>query len=244
MPIYSYKCNKCRNALLTAAKVHGQAFDALPGVQGAGQATHSTAGIVFKGSGWYITNSKKVFVGDRASGKDKDSAESKPAETEKKALDGYRTNSTNRPSISKRQERQAPLSLFNGPTSEFKRLGGPSSQLKVARRADDFLMETVTYSPSFVMSSRHSSSRGCFESVGRSSATQPCQHLGTIAVKCVPYLGGLQPQADQTRRKLFDSELEIFLLHVRCECPKLISTFIIGFMLQDLIDSLGGGCQV
>ena len=42
------------------------------------------AGIVFKGSGWYITDSKKSSSATVTSGKDKDSAESKPAKTETK----------------------------------------------------------------------------------------------------------------------------------------------------------------
>jgi len=48
MPIYSYNVINAERAL-TGCKSSRTSFDALPGVQGAGQATHSTGGIVFKG---------------------------------------------------------------------------------------------------------------------------------------------------------------------------------------------------
>ena len=85
MPIYSYKCDKCGTRFERLQKFTDKPLTRCPECKGQVRRLIQPAGIVFKGSGWYITDSKKSSSASVPSGKDKDSAQSKPAETEKKA---------------------------------------------------------------------------------------------------------------------------------------------------------------
>jgi len=85
MPIYSYKCDKCGTRFERLQKFTDKPLTRCPECKGQVRRLIQPAGIVFKGSGWYITDSKKSSSAAVPSGKDKDSAEGKPAETEKKA---------------------------------------------------------------------------------------------------------------------------------------------------------------
>ena len=85
MPIYSYKCDKCGTRFERLQKFTDKPLTRCPECKGQVRRLIQPAGIVFKGSGWYITDSKKSSSAAVPSGKDKDSTESKPAETEKKA---------------------------------------------------------------------------------------------------------------------------------------------------------------
>ncbi len=85
MPIYSYKCDKCGTRFERLQKFTDKPLTRCPECKGQVRRLIQPAGIVFKGSGWYITDSKKSSSATVPSGKGKDSAESKPAETEKKA---------------------------------------------------------------------------------------------------------------------------------------------------------------
>jgi putative FmdB family regulatory protein len=88
MPIYSYKCDKCGARFDRMQKFTDKPLTRCPECRGPVKRLIQPAGIVFKGSGWYITDSKKSSSATVASGKDKkdsteSAAESKPAEKEK-----------------------------------------------------------------------------------------------------------------------------------------------------------------
>jgi putative FmdB family regulatory protein len=87
MPIYSYKCDKCGARFDRMQKFTDKPLTRCPECRGPVKRLIQPAGIVFKGSGWYITDSKKSSSATVASGKDKkdstESKESKPAEKEK-----------------------------------------------------------------------------------------------------------------------------------------------------------------
>jgi putative FmdB family regulatory protein len=87
MPIYSYKCDKCGTRFDRMQKFTDKPLTRCPECKGQVRRLIQPAGIVFKGSGWYITDSKKSSSATVPGGKDKDGAESKPAETGKKASD-------------------------------------------------------------------------------------------------------------------------------------------------------------
>ena len=78
MPLYEYKCGSC--GVVTEVR-HG--FDesvSEPCARCGGQLTRlfNPAGIVFKGSGFYVTDSRKAAGAGKASGESKSGGESKP----------------------------------------------------------------------------------------------------------------------------------------------------------------------
>jgi putative FmdB family regulatory protein len=87
MPIYSYKCNNCGMRFDRMQKFTDKPLTRCPECRGPVKRLIQPAGIVFKGSGWYITDSKKSSSATVTSGKDKskDSSESKSAETKSSA---------------------------------------------------------------------------------------------------------------------------------------------------------------
>jgi putative FmdB family regulatory protein len=85
MPIYSYQCDKCGTRFDRLQKFTDKPLTRCPECRGPVRRLIQPAGIVFKGSGWYITDSKKSSSATVPSGKDKskESTESKSAETDK-----------------------------------------------------------------------------------------------------------------------------------------------------------------
>jgi len=59
MPIYSYKCDKCGTRFERLQKFTDKPLTRCPECQGPVKRLFQPPGIVFKGSGWYITDSKK-----------------------------------------------------------------------------------------------------------------------------------------------------------------------------------------
>lgn len=82
MPIYSYKCDKCGARFDRMQKFTDKPLTRCPECHGPVKRLIQPAGIVFKGSGWYITDSKSSSSATVANSKDKgkESTESKSAE--------------------------------------------------------------------------------------------------------------------------------------------------------------------
>ena len=89
MPIYSYRCDRCGASFDRMQKFTDKPLTRCPECHGPAKRLIQPAGIVFKGSGWYITDSKKSSSATVASGKDKskDGSENKSAETKSSADD-------------------------------------------------------------------------------------------------------------------------------------------------------------
>ena len=78
MPIYEYRCNKCGHKFDIMQKVNDPPITTCPECSGPTSKIISPSGLMFKGSGWYVTD---------YSSKGKNSAEAKPEKdkgTEKK----------------------------------------------------------------------------------------------------------------------------------------------------------------
>jgi len=84
MPIYSYKCENCGTRFERMQKFTDKPLTRCPECRGQVRRLIQPAGIVFKGSGWYITDSKSSSSATVTSSKDKDkaSSESKKSSTE------------------------------------------------------------------------------------------------------------------------------------------------------------------
>ena len=58
MPIYEYECNQCGARFEQKQKFTDPPVDVCPECQGAVRRLIHPVGIVFKGSGWYVTDSR------------------------------------------------------------------------------------------------------------------------------------------------------------------------------------------
>lgn len=83
MPIYEYKCSKCGHRIEIIQKMSDQPVTVCEKCNGAMSKVISPAGLVFKGSGWYITDysSKGKSQAEPSKAvKTQDKKEEKPAE--------------------------------------------------------------------------------------------------------------------------------------------------------------------
>ncbi|MFI9329623.1 FmdB family zinc ribbon protein [Kitasatospora sp. NPDC052868] len=58
MPTYQYQCTECGNGLEAVQKFTDEALTTCPGCQGRLRKVFSAVGVVFKGSGFYRTDSR------------------------------------------------------------------------------------------------------------------------------------------------------------------------------------------
>lgn len=80
MPTYQYRCTECGEELEVVQKFSDDALTVCPACQGALRKVFSPVGIVFKGSGFYRTDSRNGS-GDGAKKKDKEAAGAKSADS-------------------------------------------------------------------------------------------------------------------------------------------------------------------
>jgi putative FmdB family regulatory protein len=75
MPIYDYRCDHCGHVFSAVQSFNDQALDKCPSCGKKPRRLLSMPAIVFKGSGWYKTDSRPAekSSGDGASGTDKKS---------------------------------------------------------------------------------------------------------------------------------------------------------------------------
>jgi putative FmdB family regulatory protein len=89
MPIYAYQCEKCGLRFERMQKFSDKPLTHCPECRGKVRRLIQPAGIVFKGSGWYITDSKRsssATVTSTSKDSKSDSDDSKtPAKTPKPA---------------------------------------------------------------------------------------------------------------------------------------------------------------
>jgi len=66
MPMYTYQCDKCRVRFDRLQSFSAKPLSRCPECHGSARRLLQPAGIVFKGSGWYITDSKKKPASDKS----------------------------------------------------------------------------------------------------------------------------------------------------------------------------------
>ncbi|MDH6706310.1 putative FmdB family regulatory protein [Kitasatospora sp. MAA19] len=82
MPTYQYQCTECGNGLEAVQKFTDEALTTCPDCQGRLRKVFSAVGVVFKGSGFYRTDSRSSSsstVGTGTSGGATSSSSSTPA---------------------------------------------------------------------------------------------------------------------------------------------------------------------
>ena len=79
MPTYQYRCTACGEELEAVQKFTDPALTECPACEGALRKVCSAVGVVFKGSGFYATDSRKASGSNAGSGKDKVSSTTAPS---------------------------------------------------------------------------------------------------------------------------------------------------------------------
>ncbi len=79
MPTYQYRCTACGDELEVVQKFSDPALSTCPSCAGDLRKVYNAVGVLFKGSGFYATDSRK------STSASKPAKESKPAETTTKA---------------------------------------------------------------------------------------------------------------------------------------------------------------
>lgn len=82
MPTYAYRCESCGVEFERYQKFTDKPLNRCPECKGKVRRVPQASGIVFKGSGWYVTDSKSSSSTLSKTGKKSETpAEAKPAET-------------------------------------------------------------------------------------------------------------------------------------------------------------------
>ena len=88
MPTYSYRCTACGHAFEQFQRFSDDPLTVCPSCEGLIKRVLHPVGVVFKGTGWYITDSRKSTTSENG-GSEKseksDGEEAKPSETAKKS---------------------------------------------------------------------------------------------------------------------------------------------------------------
>lgn len=85
MPTYSYRCNTCGHQFDQVQRFSEDPLTDCPDCEGSVRRVIQPVGVVFKGSGWYINDSRKSPESDAATAKPKEKDKTKPSETAKTA---------------------------------------------------------------------------------------------------------------------------------------------------------------
>ena len=99
MPTYQYTCTECGEPLETVQKFSDEPLTVCPACGGRLRKVFSPVGIVFKGSGFYRTDSRKSAMAAAPATKDKDKS---PAESSSSTSDSGSSNGTaDKPAVKK-----------------------------------------------------------------------------------------------------------------------------------------------
>ena len=103
MPTYQYTCTECGEPLETVQKFSDEPLTVCPACGGRLRKVFSPVGIVFKGSGFYRTDSRKSAAAAAPATKDKDKDKS-PAESSSSTSDSGSSNGTADKAAAKKTE--------------------------------------------------------------------------------------------------------------------------------------------
>lgn len=86
MPIYAYRCNDCEYEFEVRQRMADDPLEACPECEGEVRRVVNSVGVVFKGSGFYITDNRSGRSGtSSSSAATTDSSSDKPAKKESKS---------------------------------------------------------------------------------------------------------------------------------------------------------------
>jgi putative FmdB family regulatory protein len=74
MPIYEYVCDDCGFGFERLQSFHDEPLNTCPECGGSVRRVITSVGVIFKGSGWYITDSRRQIAASSAKPSDKGAA--------------------------------------------------------------------------------------------------------------------------------------------------------------------------
>jgi putative FmdB family regulatory protein len=98
VPTYQYSCTECGEPLETVQKFSDEPLTVCPACGGRLRKVFSPVGIVFKGSGFYRTDSRKSATAAAPAAKDKDKS---PAESSSTSDSGSSNGTADKPAAKK-----------------------------------------------------------------------------------------------------------------------------------------------
>jgi len=110
MPTYQYVCTECGEPLEVVQKFSDEPLTVCPACQGRLRKVFSPVGVVFKGSGFYKTDSRSSSSATSAAKSDSKSSESKSSETKTET----KSDSTSESSTSKSDSKPSTSSGGDG----------------------------------------------------------------------------------------------------------------------------------
>lgn len=97
MPTYKYQCRDCGNSFEQFQKFSDDPLSVCPDCSGTIQRVIQNVGVVFKGSGWYINDSRKS--GGESKGESGTSDNAKPGSDESKSKDVAKVSASTEKSV-------------------------------------------------------------------------------------------------------------------------------------------------
>jgi putative FmdB family regulatory protein len=88
MPLYVYKCNNCDHQFEVRQRYSEEPLTICNQCEGPVRRVINSVGVVFKGSGFYVTDSRNGKSGSLSNGSAKSDADDKSEKSEKKTEDG------------------------------------------------------------------------------------------------------------------------------------------------------------
>ncbi len=89
MPLYEYRCRKCKSVLEVLQKINESPLKKCPACEGPLEKVISSPAIQFKGSGWYVTDYAKKKEPER-----KEKPKEKPKSEKKEVVKKKKESST------------------------------------------------------------------------------------------------------------------------------------------------------
>jgi putative FmdB family regulatory protein len=93
MPTYQYACTECGEQLEVVQKFSDEPLTVCPACQGRLRKVFSPVGVVFKGSGFYKTDSRKAASGSSTSSRNESKPETKSETTAESSGGGEKATS-------------------------------------------------------------------------------------------------------------------------------------------------------
>jgi len=94
MPIYEYRCQSCRRSFERTQRFSDDPLTTCPACGGPVRRVLHPVGIIFKGSGWYSTDSRKGGNGVTSSSADDWRAKDKDSKTETSSSTAAKSSSS------------------------------------------------------------------------------------------------------------------------------------------------------
>jgi len=107
MPTYQYACKDCDNAFETVQSFSDASLTECPQCHGRLRKVFNSVGVVFKGSGFYRTDSRGESGSSSISSKPKESAESTASESSSSSSDSSSSNASTKSDTSTKKSEPA-----------------------------------------------------------------------------------------------------------------------------------------